>query len=72
MPVTSELPIAVLVMICDEKSAGRIVVGLDPLVRFNVQIDRQLDQLEERMRQSWPQLARRGMFSGRNAGRRAS
>ena len=70
--MTGELPIAVLVMICDEKSAGRIVVNLDPLVRFNVKIDRQLEQLEERMRQSLPQLARRGMFSGRTPVRRAS
>ena len=58
--VTGELPFAILVMICDEKSAGRIVVELDPLVRFNLRMDRQLARLEARMKELVPQLARRG------------
>jgi len=45
-------------MISDEQAAGRIVVELDPFVEFNVQIDRQLAELEARMLRAIPQLQR--------------
>jgi len=56
--VTGELPYTVLVMISDEQGAGRIVVELDPFVEFNVQIDRQLGELEARMLRAIPRLQR--------------
>lgn len=56
--MTGELPYTVLVMISDEQAAGRIVVELDPFVEFNVQIDRQLAELEARMLRAIPQLQR--------------
>ena len=58
--MTSELPYIVLVMINDEGAAGRIVVELDPLVEFNLAIDRQLAELESRMLAAMPQLRRGG------------
>ena len=58
--MTSELPYIVLVMINDEGAAGRIVVELDPLVEFNLAIDRQLAELESRMLAAMPQLRLRG------------
>jgi hypothetical protein len=57
--VTGELPYTVLVMISDEGAAGRIVVELDPFVEFDVQIDRQLAELEARMLRAMPQLQQR-------------
>jgi len=45
-------------MISDEQGAGRIVVELDPFVEFNVQIDRQLAELEARMLRAIPRLQR--------------
>ncbi|MCI0358475.1 MAG: hypothetical protein L0211_08335 [Planctomycetaceae bacterium] len=57
--MTGEMPFTVLVMISDSGAGGRIVVELDPLVAFNAAIDRQLRQLEEKMLESMPQLARR-------------
>jgi hypothetical protein len=58
--VTGELPYIVLVMISDEGAAGRIVVELDPLVEFNLAIDRQLTELESRMLAAMPRLRLRG------------
>jgi hypothetical protein len=49
-------------MISDEQAAGRIVVELDPFVEFNVQIDRQLAELEARIARSFPQLSRRNLL----------
>ena len=57
--MTGEMPYTVLVMISDEQAAGRIVVELDSFVEFNVRIDRQLAELEAKLRQSMPQLERR-------------
>jgi hypothetical protein len=54
------MPYVVLVMISDEGAGGRIVVELDPFVEFNVEIDRQLSELESKMLQEMPQLQRRG------------
>jgi hypothetical protein len=64
--VTGELPYTVLVMISDEQAAGRIVVELDPFVEFNVEIDRQLAELEARMLEAMPQLRRRSVLSRRS------
>jgi len=64
--VTGELPYTVLVMISDEQAAGRIVVELDPFVEFNVEIDRQLAELEARMVRAMPQLRRRSVLSRRS------
>jgi len=64
--VTGELPYTVLVMISDEQAAGRIVVELDPFVEFNVEIDRQLAELEARMLWAMPQLQRRNSLSRRS------
>ena len=58
--MTGELPYLVLVMISDSGGAGRIVVELDPLVEFNLSIDRQLAELEAKVLSAIPQLARRG------------
>ncbi len=58
--MTGELPYLVLVMISDSGGAGRIVVELDPLVEFNLSIDRQLAELEAKVLPAIPQLARRG------------
>lgn len=58
--MTGELPYLVLVMISDSGGAGRIVVELDPLVEFNLSIDRQLAELEAKVLHAIPQLARRG------------
>lgn len=60
--MTDALPYTVLVMISDEQAAGRIVVELDPFVEFNVQIDRQLAELEARIARSFPQLSRRNLL----------
>jgi hypothetical protein len=65
--VTGELPQTVLVMICDEASAGRIVVELDAFVRFNILLDRQLAKLELRIQRDVPQLAARGQLERRTA-----
>jgi hypothetical protein len=61
--VTGELPDTVLVMISDEAGAGRIVVDLDAFIRFNIDLDRQLADLETRMHRELPQLALRGRLS---------
>ena len=58
--MTGEMPYIVLVMISDEGAGGRIVVELDPFVEFNVEIDRQLSELESKMLLEMPQLQRRG------------
>jgi hypothetical protein len=60
--VTGELPQTVLVMISDEAGAGRIVVELDCFVRLNIEIDRQLAELEERISRQVPQLKDRGIL----------
>ena len=57
--VTGEAPQTLLVMISNEESAGRIVVELDAFVRFNLEIDRQLAELEAHLRKLVPQLNRR-------------
>ncbi len=59
--MTGEMPYTVLVMISDEQAAGRIVVELDPLVEFNLSIDRQLAELEARLLATMPQLRTRGV-----------
>ena len=64
--MTGELPYTVLVMISDEQAAGRIVVDLDLFVEFNVEIDRQLAELEARMLRGMPQLQRRNSLSRRS------
>jgi hypothetical protein len=57
--VTEEAPQTLLVMISNEESAGRIVVELDAFVRFNIDMDRQLGELETHLRKLVPQLERR-------------
>lgn len=64
--MTGELPQTLLVMICDEASAGRIVVDLDAFIRFNLDLDRQLAELESRMHREVPQLAQRGQLARRD------
>ena len=54
------MPDVMLVMIHDEQAAGRIVVELDAFVRFNAHMERQLANLEQRLLERHPQLARRG------------
>lgn len=61
--MTGELPQTVLVMISDEAGAGRIVVELDAFIRFNIELDRQLADLESRMYRELPQLALRGQLA---------
>jgi hypothetical protein len=68
--VTGEMPYIVLVMISDEGAGGRIVVELDPFVEFNVEIDRQLSELESKVLRQIPQLERRGALDRMLAGRR--
>jgi len=68
--VTGEMPYIVLVMISDDGSAGRIVVQLDPFVEFNVEIDRQLAELESKILQEMPQLQKRGTQDRLLEGRR--
>jgi len=64
------MPYLVLVMISDEGAAGRIVVQLDPFVEFNVEIDRQLSELESKVLREIPQLERRGAQDRLLEGRR--
>ena len=61
--MTGELPQTVLVMISDEAGAGRIVVDLNAFVHLNVEFDRQLAELEERMQREMPQLGARKVTS---------
>jgi hypothetical protein len=63
--VTGEVPYTVLVMIDDQRSAGRIVVELDAFSRFNIEFERQLAELEAWMSERLPQLARRSTLQGR-------
>jgi hypothetical protein len=63
--VTSEAPQAWFVMLQDEASAGKVVVGLRPFLRFSRRMDRQIAKLERRVRDEIPQLARRGAISQR-------
>jgi hypothetical protein len=58
--VTGELPSTMLVMISDEAAGGRIVVELGAFVRWNAELDRQLEELEARVLEAVPQLAVRG------------
>ena len=64
--MTGEAP-QTLVMIANEQSAGRIVVELDAFVRFNLDIDRQLGELEARLRELMPQLEQRFVRPARTA-----
>ena len=64
--MTGELPQTLLVMICDEASAGRIVVDLDAFIGFNLDLDRQLAALELRLHREVPQLAQRGQLACRD------
>lgn len=61
--MTGELPSTMLVMISDEAAGGRIVVELGAFVRWNAELDEQLEQLEARVLIEVPQLATRGYLS---------
>jgi hypothetical protein len=63
--VTSEAPQAWFVMLQDEASAGKVVVGLRPFLRFSRRMDRQLAKFERRIRDEIPQLSKRGALSER-------
>jgi hypothetical protein len=52
-----------LVMISDEAAGGRIVVELGAFVRWNAELDEQLEDLEARVLVAMPQLAARGFLS---------
>jgi hypothetical protein len=52
-----------LVMISDEAAGGRIVVELGAFVRWNAELDEQLEDLEARVLVAMPQLATRGFLT---------
>ena len=66
--MTGELPMSMLVMISDEAAAGRIVVELGALVRWNAELDEQLEELETRVLREVPQLAARGYLNRQASG----
>ena len=49
----------------NEEAAGKVIVPLKPFLRFSRRIDKQIKQLEKRIRAECPQLARRGMLEKR-------
>ena len=63
--MTSEAPQVWYVMLRNEEAAGKVIVPLKPFLRFSRRIDKQIKQLEKRIRAECPQLARRGMLEKR-------
>ncbi|MEX2174907.1 MAG: hypothetical protein WD872_11135 [Pirellulaceae bacterium] len=52
--MTSPAPQTLRVVLHEEHSAGRITVELDTFVRFNLSLDRQLGEFEDRSFERWP------------------
>ena len=63
--MTSEAPQVWYVMLRDEEAAGKVIVPLKPFLRFSRRIDKQIKQLEKKIGQEYPQLARRGAVGRR-------
>ena len=68
--MTSKAPEAWFVMLKDEAAAGKVIVRLKPFLRFSRRMDKQLANLERRIQEAMPQLARRGKSGRERWGRK--